>query len=166
MQFKHKSWENEWNFKELEKYGVVTLMPNDHSDSYGLLFNARAIITCGSTIGIEAAYHGIPCIEVGDTISVALKCAAPGNSLHSIRSFINAPFILEGAKQQAIRYASYNLNPDTVKVTLLSYTKDGCAIIDKKLASPVRCLLGKIKKWLGLSRSLLVIPPQKQRSER
>ena len=52
-----------WNLRLPEN--VCILKPDDSVDSYALIERSDAVITCGSTIGIEAVFWGVPSICIG-----------------------------------------------------------------------------------------------------
>jgi hypothetical protein len=54
--------------------GITHIKPDDSEDSYQLLESANAIVSFGSTIGIEAAYYGKPSILIGRMWYEDLDC--------------------------------------------------------------------------------------------
>lgn len=52
----------------LESANLTVISPHSPIDSYSLLEKASKVVTFGSTVGIEAAYWGIPSILLGESL--------------------------------------------------------------------------------------------------
>jgi hypothetical protein len=65
--------EQEW-WQALANSGVEVVSPSATIDSYALLDTADIACTYGSTMGVEAAYWGIPSILLGDSGYSGLGC--------------------------------------------------------------------------------------------
>jgi len=151
---KHHSWRDEWDFHLLESLGAIVLYPADSCDSYSLLLRSSAVITCGSTIGIEAAYHGVPSAVVGDFLSGRIGCASNTSSAEDLALFIRAPFVLQHSKERALCYGSFaksEMGIDIVGLTMVS----GDYYFEGRLLSPSRFFLSKVKILLNYVASFL-----------
>jgi len=104
---KHESWRNEWDFEKLKQLGVIIIYPDDKVDSYKVLAKSHAVITCGSQMGIEAAYQGIPAGDASPSLNSRIFCCTDISTKKSFKEFIENPVSISIAKEQAIRYASY-----------------------------------------------------------
>ncbi|MEM4235387.1 MAG: hypothetical protein QXU75_09635, partial [Candidatus Methanomethylicaceae archaeon] len=51
-------------FQSLENDFVTVIKPKDKVSTYTLLQNCAAVLTFGSTVGIEAVYYGVPSILI------------------------------------------------------------------------------------------------------
>lgn len=141
---KHHSWRNEWDFSALQALGVTIVWPNDKVDSYALISRSSGVITCGSTIGIEAAYRSVPSAVVGDFLSGHLGCAVKTSVRKDIANFINCPRLKVGAKKLALRYGSYVASNRGVKIAGLTMHK-GHYYFEGKKISPSRQFTSKLK---------------------
>lgn len=66
MKHKHENELLPWlNLSRSEN--VMIVMPDDDIDSYALVDQSHVVISCGSTIGLEAVFWGVPSICLGPT---------------------------------------------------------------------------------------------------
>lgn len=80
-----------WWF-DLGRYGVTVIPPQADIDSYALAQTANVVCTYGSTMGIEAAYWGIPSILLGDAGYAGFEsCFEPKNNQELEMLLLNAP---------------------------------------------------------------------------
>jgi hypothetical protein len=143
---KHPSWKSEWEFHQLETLGARIIYPSDRYDSYQILSHSAAAITCGSTIGIEAAYSGIPSAVVGDVLSAHVGCMVPAHERQSLTRFLEHPSLPPGALELAIRFGSY---ASAAGKQLASVQKGpGMPRIGGKLISPSQSLLAPLRNYV------------------
>jgi hypothetical protein len=133
----HKSWWREWNFDTLERFGAFIVRPEDPTDSYALMRNSAGIVTCGSTIGIEAAYAGIPSISVGRFLGSALGATLEATSIDDLRSFIGQPTHFSNQVEAAILYGSYYMTSGNIIPGFSPGASAEYARIEGKLVDPV-----------------------------
>jgi hypothetical protein len=106
-----------------EKGHVIIIKPEDDVDSYELIRRSNLIVSCGSTIGVEAAYLGTPSLLVGSSLFESFKCCIKAENkilfYRVIRKSIQGDFSIfpdkELAKQEALRFAwafvNYGVKP-------------------------------------------------------
>lgn len=66
----------------------TVIAPNDTMSSYALLKNAKGVISYGSTIGLEAAYHLVPSAILADCWYDELGVADKFDSLESLKNWV------------------------------------------------------------------------------
>ena len=107
MRFKHPSWRREWDFDALRAAGALMIDAEDPCDSYALARSSRCVFTCGSTIGFECSYLGIPNADLGLWVGGLLGAMPAITDEAALIAFIDEPRLLPSAKLQALRYGSY-----------------------------------------------------------
>jgi hypothetical protein len=158
LRYKHSSWKREWDFDRLREMGAILLPPDDSTDSYALLRASRCILTCGSTLGFEATYLGLPAADVGDWLGGELGAVARVLSPAEAAAFVTDPRVPAGAYDLAIRYGSYARrggNP------LSEYTAGSHPYFDRvdgRIVDPFRAAYHRLREPF-LSGSNVVLPP-------
>ena len=146
LAIKHEHWKKVWDFDKLRELGAHVIMPEDPVDSYALIDTSKAVITCGSTVGIEAAFSGRPSLMIGKYYATVVGICTSADTADDIKQFLKEPTVRPGARDKAILFASYALTSGTPIPSL----KDGRSVldarIDGKLVDPVRHLAGRLKR--------------------
>jgi hypothetical protein len=134
----HKSWWREWNLDSLNRLGAFIVRPEDQIDSYALMRNAAAVITTMSTIGVEAAYAGIPSISLGRSFGSALGATVEANTIDDLRSFIACPTHSKDQVDAALKYGSYSLTRGESVPEFFLGSGEADSRIDGKFVDPTR----------------------------
>lgn len=158
LEYKHSSWKREWDFGALAAEGAVILEPSDSTDSYALMRASRCVFTCGSTVGLECSYLGVPSAEVGEWTGSAIGAVATVLDEKEVEAFIRNPAAPEQARSQAIRLGSYlrrsgKLLPALDMQNHPYYTRLGGKIVD-----PVRYVYQRIRAAFTRSPHI-ALPP-------
>jgi hypothetical protein len=107
LRYKHESWQREWDFKRLTNEGAVLIWPGDPCDSYSLAEAAHCVFTCGSTVGLECSFRGIPNADVGNWVGARLGAMQKVLNPCDVACFIERPFLPDGAVHAALLYGSF-----------------------------------------------------------
>jgi hypothetical protein len=145
LQYKHPSWENEWEFNKLTDNNASLFYPNDALSSYKLLKISSCIVTVGSSIGLESIERGIPCLEIGQTIGIKMNITVCGNNLNHIEEFIENPWMNIKSKEAIDKYNSYQVDPPFDII----FNKKGVEMSVKEIentVSPIRSKIKEVKK--------------------
>lgn len=67
MKIKHREEVKKWLEITLPTNALL-ILPEDPTDTYTLIEQAAIVVTCGSTVGIEAVYWGVPSICLGPNV--------------------------------------------------------------------------------------------------
>ena len=148
LQYKPDSWKEEWDFQKLRGLGATVVNPGDKYDSYALMKASKAIITCGSTIGVEAAYFGQPSMAIGEGYYNGLGAVRNGFTEAEITQFLKAPACLVDCQENAVRLGSFNYTGGIFLRYFLQPAGPETARIDGELVDPVRSMIVKIKNFL------------------
>ena len=105
---------------------------------------SSAVITCGSTIGIEAAYHGIPSADASSFINSRIGCAIDVSSKPNLAEFLNKPTLLEYAKEAAIRYGAYASTATGTEISGLVKLAENY-LFENRIMSPSQFIVNKLK---------------------
>jgi hypothetical protein len=98
--------------RQAEVYGAMIISPDDPTSSYALAEASSAVITFGSTIGIEAAYWGWNSILMGRAIYEDLDaCRRPQDLSEVIEAIEAGP--LPHASERALSYGSSTVRAGT-----------------------------------------------------
>lgn len=138
LRFKHPSWLREWNFDALRSEGAMVLGPEDPSDSYALVEAARAVITTGSTIGLEASYLGVPNAVLGKQIGGCLGASVVAHSASDLARFLADPRLLPEARERALLFGSFYKCAGKLLPALDVGTHTNFARIDGRIVDPIR----------------------------
>lgn len=157
LQYKHPSWIREWNFDRLEELGATIVMPQDPVDTYALIAASRCVLTCGSTVGFEASYMGVPAAEVGDFVGGVLGAVGIVRDRQQIRNFISDPQRPAHSRDQTLRFGSYCKSAGTLLPNLNTGTHPYFATIDGRVVDPVRYIYQRLRS-LFLPSSQAVTP--------
>ena len=149
LRFKHPGWKREWDFAELERRRVRVLQPDDPADSYAVVRAAHSVVTCGSTIGIEAAYLGIPSAVVGNWVGGQLGAAVTANSPEELARFIAEPRLQPNARKEALLFGSFYKTAGTLLPEYDVGTHANFARIDGRSVDRVRYPLQKLRFLFG-----------------
>jgi hypothetical protein len=107
LQYKHASWRREWDFGRLREKGVIVIQPEDKADSYAIASAAHCVFTCGSTVGFECTFRGIPNADVGEWVGAKLGAMKHVLNARDVAEFIAAPTLPPEARNAALMYGSY-----------------------------------------------------------
>lgn len=146
LESKHSSWRDEWDFDQLRELGAVLVWPSEPYDSYALMEASDCVVTCGSTIGIEAAYWGMASMAIGDHFNNQLGITVAGQNAGDIGRFVEAPYCLAGSRPAAIAYGSFAKRSGT---PVCGYSEeDGfeSARIDGRIVDPIRYWTARLKR--------------------
>jgi hypothetical protein len=75
---------------ERHRSNIKVIKAESAVDTYGLVKNSNLVVSCGSTVGVEAAYLGIHSLVIGASFYGELKCAAQANSQSELHDLISA----------------------------------------------------------------------------
>jgi len=156
--YKHPSWQREWDFAALRRLGAVLVLPEDPCDTYALARASRCVLTCGSTIGFEAAYLSVPVAEVGYWAAGALGAVTTVRTAAEMAAFLEAPRLAPSAQERAIRYGAYASGAGKELPSLDVGRHPDLARIDGRIVDPVRYALRKVRD-LGSIREYKALPP-------
>lgn len=145
LRFKHPSWLREWDFDALRSQSVMVLGPKDPSDSYALVGAARAVITTGSTIGLEATYLGVPNAVLGNHIGGLLGASVLAHSASDLARFLANPGLPPIARERALLFGSFYKRGGTRLAKLDVGTHPHMARIDGRIVDPIRFALQKLR---------------------
>ena len=106
----HTIWKNLWDFKYLEENDIITLLPEDSTDTYALIDQSYCVITCGSTVGIEAVYWNKKSINVGYSRYMTLNSTINISNFEELRKVLNNIGEYEVNKEGALKYGSFHTN--------------------------------------------------------
>ncbi len=149
LRFKNPAWKREWDFAELERCGVRVLQPDDPSDSYSIVRASRAVVTCGSTIGIEAAYLGVANAVVGTWVGGRLGASIEANTIDELVSFMAKPRPLPDARERAMLFGSFYKRAGKPLPELDVGAHPNLARIDGRIVDRVRYPLQKLRFLLS-----------------
>jgi hypothetical protein len=145
LRFKHPSWKREWDFAELERRGVVILAPEDPADSYAIVQASRAVVTTGSTIGLEASYLGIPNAVVGDWVGGRIGASAVANTAEDLTAFISEPRLPPNARDRALLFGSFYRSAGKLLPEVNVGLHPNLARIDGRVVDPIRYAVQKLR---------------------
>ena len=149
LRFKNPAWKREGDFVERARRGVRVLEPDDRADSYAIAQAARAVVTCGSTIGIEAAYLGIPNAVVGSWVGALLGTSTEANCAEALARFVARPRPMPNAREHALRFGSFYKSAGKLLPELDVGARPNLARIDGRVVDPVRYPLQKLRSLFG-----------------
>jgi hypothetical protein len=145
LRFKHASWKGEWDFAELERRGVVILAPEDPADSYAIVRASHAVVTTGSTIGLEASYLGIPNAVVGDWVGGRLGASVIANAAEDLARFIAEPRLPPKAKDRALLFGSFYRVGGKLLEELDVGLHPNLARVEGRVVDPIRFAAQKLR---------------------
>ncbi|HWI88781.1 MAG TPA: hypothetical protein VNS11_06040 [Sphingomicrobium sp.] len=145
LRFKHRTWTREWDFAELKRRGVLVLEPEDPTDSYELLRSCYAVISTGSTVGIEASYLGIPNAVVGICVAGCLGASVVADTTDELARFILKPELPPNAREAALRFGSFYKTGGKLLPELDVGIHPNMARIDGRIVDPVRYAAQKLR---------------------
>ncbi len=147
LALKNDSWRSYWPLDRLADLGARIIEPNDPVDSYALLDASQAVVTCGSTISLEAAYSEVPGLIIGENYATHLGVCHFADDSAGIADFLRDPQILPEGRDRAIAYASYK----EIGGSPVDGLKDGSdpakARLHGSTMDPVRMAIGRVKTW-------------------
>lgn len=145
LQYKHESWRREWDFDRLRDLGVTIVPPGDEVDTYALVKRSQCVFTFGSMVGFEAAYLGIPCASFGDTLGNELGATVAISTADDIARMVEEPVIPDGARDAALRYASFVATAGAPLLNIDYGTHPDFARVDERIVDPIRYVARKIR---------------------
>jgi hypothetical protein len=155
LQYKHESWLREWDLDRLRELGVVVLLPTDPCDSYALARSSHCVVACGSTLGFECSYLGIPNAEVGDWNGGRIGMCPVTDTAEELAGFVERPFLLPEARDRALLYGSFCRRAGKRLPELDVGRHPNFARLDGRIVDPVRAAFQKAKELLGKGSSPL-----------
>lgn len=156
LQYKDRSWMREWDFERLKELGSVVVMPNEPIDTYALIRLSRCVFSCGSTVGFEASYLGVPAADIGNWVGGLIGAVATVTSNEDIEEFVRNPRTPRAARAQAIRFGSYARRGGKLLPELEIGTHPYFARIGGRVVDPVRYVYQKLRSPLSpASRAIL-----------
>lgn len=138
LRFKSPTWLREWDFAELERRNVRILQPDDPADSYSIVRASRAVVTCGSTIGIEAAYLGVPNAVVGNWVGGRIGASVETNTAEDLARFLAEPRLMPAAHERALLLGSFYKSAGKLLPELDVGAHPNLARIDGRIVDRVR----------------------------
>lgn len=156
--YKHESWKREWDFVELRSRGAILVEPTDPVDSYALVRASKAIVTCGSTVGFEAIYLGVPSAEVGNWAGGAIGSTTTILTREQLHDFVRVPRLNPNARKLALRYGSYARRGGELLPEYHVGSHPYCDRIDGRIVDPFRYAYHQIREPFS-SASRVVLPP-------
>jgi hypothetical protein len=141
----HPAWKREWDFKELERRGVIVLTPEDPADSYAIVRAAHSVVTTGSTIGLEASYLGIPNAVVGTWVGGCLGASVVANTADDLARFIAGPRLPPDARQRAVLFGSFYKTGGKLLPELDVGIHPNLTRIDGRVVDPIRYAVQKLR---------------------
>ena len=145
LRFKHASWRREWDFDDLRRRRVIVVEPADPHDSYALARSARCVITTGSSIGIEAAYLGVPSAVVGRWVGGRLGATVELDTAEEIGAFVADPRSPPNARAGALLYGSFYKSGGTLLPEFDVGSHPNFARINGRIVDPVRFAVQKLR---------------------
>jgi hypothetical protein len=145
LRFKHPSWRREWDFVELARRNVLVVAPEDGADSYAIVRASHSVITTGSTIGIEAAYLGIPSAVVGNWVGAFIGACTSANTRDELDAFLAEPRRLPTAREAALRFGSFYRTAGKLLPELDVGIHPNMARIDGRIVDPIRYAAQKLR---------------------
>jgi hypothetical protein len=112
----HKAKEENirWNLlgKSLTaKFDWITYIPaEDSANTYDLIRASKIVVTCASTVGVEASYLRKPSILLGRAFHEDMGITLVANSREQLRAFLISDFsdeLLDRSRVQAMKYAAF-----------------------------------------------------------
>lgn len=150
LQYKHPSWREEWDFDSLRAAGALIVEPESSCDSYALGAAAHCVFTCGSTMGFECTFQGVPTAEVGEWIGYRLGATRAVRSEAELVAFLEHPTLREGAHDAALLYGSYLRRGGTPLPEYEIGPQPNYARIGRRIVDPVRYVYQSLRDAVGL----------------
>lgn len=158
LQFKHPSWRKEWDIGELRRQGAILVDAADPVDTYALVRASRCVLTCGSTVGLEATYLGIPAAEIGELPAGILGATNIARDEAGLKAFIERPMMPPDAREKAIRYGSYACRAGKLLPELDVATHPYYARIAGRIVDPVRYVFERLRSRVR-PKARIALPP-------
>lgn len=149
LAIKHSLWKQAWSFDLLTSLGAKIVMPDEPIDSYALFDASQAVVTCGSTVGIEAAFAGRPSLMVGEHAATLLGVCSSASNVEEINRFLHNPMALEKARENAVLMASYFQTSGYSIPNLIEGNTIELGRLDGSLIDPVRYYAKSLQRVLS-----------------
>ena len=146
LSIKDDHWKADWNFARLKALGAHVIMPHEPIDSYALVEASEIVITCGSTIGVEAAFYGKPSLVIGENFSTVLGICVAASREEDIAAFIEKPFRPARAREQAVAIGSSRQRFGEEIPGLTNGATPELARLDGRLMDPARYLIRRAER--------------------
>ena len=153
LQYKSDAWRREWDFEALAKLGTMVVEPADPCDSYALVRASHCVFTVGSSVGVEAAYLGVPNAVVGLWTHGPMGTSAVVRDAGEIAAFISDPVLPDGAHEAALRYGSFCKRAGKLLPELRFGDHPNLATIDGRPVDPVRYAVQKLRVLAGVQQN-------------
>lgn len=118
--------------------------PSSDVNSYALIELSSAVVTFGSTIGIEASYYGKPSILLGRSVYEDLDaCYTPKTHSDLVELLANVPEPRHNQKLYATYYAYYLSNENSFQMENVSYRDNSLSkyfVNNRRLMQPRSCI--------------------------
>lgn len=144
--YKHASWRREWDFARLRDEGALVIAPEDACDTYALAGAAHCVFTCGSTVGFECSYRGIPNADVGNWVGGQLGAMHSVGNQAEVEAFIASPALPPGARDAALMYAAFWRSAGIPLPELDVGRHPYFATIDRRMVDPIRAGLQRVRQ--------------------
>lgn len=145
LQYKHDSWRREWDFDRLAAEGVLVIPPESSCDSYALAGAAHCVFTCGSTVGMECSFRGIPNADVGRWVGARLGAMSAVLNERDMAEFLAAPSLPAGAREAAMMYGSWVRRAGTPLPEYDIGLHPSYSRISGRIVDPVRYAMQRLK---------------------
>jgi hypothetical protein len=146
LQHKNPVWRREWDFDSLATLGVLIIPPSDPCDTYALVRSSHCVVTCGSTVGFESSFMGVPNAIVGEAVGGLMGASVPVMTEQELRAFVAAPALPERALEQTMIYGSFNKVSGTLLEELDIGRHPNLARIDGRFVDPVRAAYQRLRE--------------------
>lgn len=152
---KHINEYHAWKSLDIENTDVI--LPESPVDTYAMIDNADAVITFGSTVGVEATYWGRPSILMAPSFYDQLNVAALVDSRESLAAAIasRTVFPIEGALMYGYFFANFGVPFRHFKPTsFYTGTISGRDLSLTSLRAPIKSALDRTRSVLRMMRRL------------
>ena len=152
LRFKHPAWQREWDFDALRDRGAIILGPEDPCDSYALVRASKAVVTTGSTIGLEATYLGEPNAVVGTWLAGCLGASVLVESEAELADFVADPALPPNARRQALLFGSFYKTGGKLLPALEVGTHPNFARLNGRVVDPIRYVAQTLRDLVRAAR--------------
>jgi hypothetical protein len=147
-----KSAADRRKWRELDIPGALLIGPEERIDSYALMDRSRAVLSYGSTIGIEATYWGRPSLSFSRSFYDRIGVCELARSDEQIAAFLRDPVVRP--RESTLPYGAFfdmlgepyvNYRPDDLhRGAIRGVYLDDSGLVgwSRRLAAPAKRLLG------------------------
>jgi hypothetical protein len=149
LQYKHSSWTREWDFDALAAEGAVLIFPDAEYDSYALIRSSCCVFTCGSSVGFESTFLGVPNAGIGRWLTTELGASVQLENSADIAAFIKQPFLPNRAQERALRYGSFRKRGGMPLNNLDVGTHPNYARVEGRMVDPIRWIAQSVRDFVS-----------------